>query len=160
MRQTIGGTWLLQLMIVFILLFVGFIILTLNYSKTIKIKNETISMMEKYEGLNEQSIGLVNNYLASSNYKVTGLCSSDDTSGVYGAYDLSATTLEQAQAGKKYYYCVKKYKGTNTTYYYQISLFYKFNLPVIGETSSFVIKGTTTNFQPKDSSIYDDVIGG
>ena len=45
MRQTIGGTWLLQLMILFILLFVGFIILTLNYSQTINIKNEVITMV-------------------------------------------------------------------------------------------------------------------
>ena len=42
MRQTIGGTWLLQLVIVFIILFVGFIILTLNYSKTVTLKNELI----------------------------------------------------------------------------------------------------------------------
>ena len=50
-------------MIVFIILFVGFIILTLNYSKTVTLKNELIDMFEKYEGINSQSIELVNNYL-------------------------------------------------------------------------------------------------
>ena len=74
MRQTIGGTWLLQLMILFILLFVGFIVLTLNYSRTVKIKNELINMFEKYEGLNDASIELVNNYLLYTGYDVEGVC--------------------------------------------------------------------------------------
>lgn len=160
MRQTIGATWVLQLMIVFILLFVGFIVLTLNYSRTVKIKNEMIDMIEKYEGLNEQSIELVNNYLIYTNYNVEGVCVSDDNeTGVYGAYDLTSTELEPARTGERYYYCIKKYRGTNTSNYYQITIFYKFNLPVIGDTSSFTIKGSTSNFQSKDESIYNGVIG-
>ena len=74
MRQTIGGTWIMQLMILFILLFVGFIILTLNYSKTVKVKNEVVSMFEKYEGLNEESIKLVNEFLLASGYAGMGEC--------------------------------------------------------------------------------------
>lgn len=162
MRQTIGGTWLLQLMIVFILLFVGFIVLTLNYSRTVRIKNEMIDMIEKYEGLNEQSIELVNNYLIYTNYNVEGVCVSNggDTKGIYGAYDLTSNELEPAREGQKYYYCIKKYKGANTSNYYQITIFYKFNLPVIGDTSSFTIKGSTSNFQSNDENDYSDVIGG
>ena len=160
MRQTIGGTWLLQLMILFILLFVAFIILTLNYSKTVKIKNEVLSIIEKYEGLNDRSIGLVNNYLTASNYGVTSACVSEETSGIYGALDLSSSSLEVARPDVKYYYCVKKYNGNSTSNYYQITLFYKFNLPVIGDTSRFSIKGTTTNFQAFDNANYEYVIGG
>ncbi|CDF11556.1 unknown [Mycoplasma sp. CAG:776] len=161
MRQTIGGTWLLQLMILFILLFVGFIVLTLNYSRTVKIKNELINMFEKYEGLNDASIELVNNYLLYTGYDVEGVCvpNGDSETGVYGALDLNSTKLEPAREGEKYYYCVKKYKGANTTNYYQITIFYKFNLPIIGDTSSFTIKGTTSNFQAQDDKQYENVIG-
>ena len=161
MRQTIGGTWLLQLMILFILLFVGFIVLTLNYSRTVRIKSEMIDMFEKYEGLNESSIELVNNYLVYTGYDVEGVCVSDedDETGVYGARDLSSTSLEPARRGVDYYYCVKKYRGANTTNYYQITIFYKFNLPIIGDTSSFTIKGSTSNFQSNDDRDYEDVIG-
>ena len=79
--------------------------------------------------------------------------------GVYGALDLNSTKLEPAREGEKYYYCVKKYKGANTTNYYQITIFYKFNLPIIGDTSSFTIKGTTSNFQAQDDKQYENVIG-
>ena len=161
MRSTIGGTWLLGLMIVFIMLFVGFIVLTLNYSRTVRIKNEMIDMVEKYEGLNEQSIELVNNYLIYTNYDVEGTCVSrgEDTTGIYGSKNLNNTNLEPVREGEKYYYCIKKYDGTNTTNYYQIMIFYKFNLPVIGDTSSFIIKGTTSNFQSNDEDRYEDAIG-
>lgn len=161
MRHTIGGMWLLQLMVLFIFLFAAFIILTLNYSKTIKIKNEMISMIEKYEGLNDASIELVNNYLLSAGYNTTGVCTNNiNKSGIYGATDLFETTLEEAQPGEKYYYCVKKYRGTNLTNYYQVAIFYKFNLPVIGETSHFNVKGTTSNFHASDDIAYSCTIDG
>lgn len=156
MRQSIGGIWLLQLVVLFILLFVGFIILTLNYSRSVRIKNEAISIVEKYEGLNETSIRNVNTFLYSSGYGATGVCTNEEKNGLYGALDLSRSTLEEARANVKYFYCVKKLKGTNTTNYYQLTLFYKFNLPVIGDRAGFSVKGTTTNFQSLDSEEYNE----
>ena len=85
MRHTIGGTWLLQLVIIFILLFAAFIILTLNYSRTVKLKNELIDMVEKYEGLNTGSITLVNNYLIYNGYTTQGVCLSS-TGRRYAGY--------------------------------------------------------------------------
>ncbi len=160
MRHSIGGMWLLQLMVLFIFLFAAYIILTLNYSKTIKIKNEVVSMIEKYEGLNDASLELVNNYLTTAGYSTLGVCSTKEQSGIYGANDLFSTSLEEAVPGEKYYYCVKKYRGTNLTNYYQVALFYKFNLPVIGETSHFNVKGTTSNFHSVDDEDYCYTIDG
>lgn len=159
MRQSIGGVWIFQLMILFILLFVGYIILTIQYSKTVKMKNEVITMYEKYDGLNEQSIALVNQYLESSHYTATGVCTKKAVSGLYGALSLQDDELEEAEPNRKYYYCIKKYKGANKTRYYQVTLFYRFNLPIIGDTTRFMIKGTTTNFQSNDPEIYKSVIG-
>ncbi|MCM1052580.1 MAG: hypothetical protein NC483_01195 [Ruminococcus sp.] len=150
MRQTIGGTWLMQLMILFILLFVGYIVLTLSYSKSIRLKNEVVTMVEKYNGLHDESVSLINNYLSSSGYTARGNCTATSGTGVYGATDLKIMALEEAQPNKKYYYCVKKFKGANTTKYYQVTLFYKFNLPILGNISGFTVRGTTSNFQTSD----------
>lgn len=150
MRQTIGGTWLMQLMILFIMLFVGYIILTLNYSKTLRVKNEVVGMIEKYDGLNDASIELVNNYLETSGYNAMGICTTDSLVGLYGSDNLKSFVLEQAVPNKKYYYCVKKYAGASTSKYYQVTLFYKFNLPVLGSLSGFTVRGTTSNFQTSD----------
>ena len=158
MRSSIGSTWLLQLMVIFIFLFAGFIILTINYSKTVKVKNELVNIVEKYEGINDTSVQVLNNYLYASGYIATGVCNQDGSSGVYGAASLTDRTLEPAAAKKKYYYCVKKFKGLKGTSYYQISVFYKFNLPFLGAMSGFVVKGTTSNFKASDSSSYGSAV--
>ena len=68
MRQAIGTTWIMQLVIIFMLIFVAFLALTINYTKAFKIKNELVTIIEKYEGLNygtsnqSGSIDLINNY--------------------------------------------------------------------------------------------------
>ncbi len=158
MRQSIGSTWIFQLMILFIFLFAGYIILTINYSKTVKIKNEVISIVEKYEGLNDYSIKLVNNYLTAQGYSASGKCSTKDEAGVYGGL-LVSDKLEKAVPNRKYDYCIKKYKGTGVTNYYQIVVFYKFNLPVIGNASGFTVRGTSNNFKAFDNDLYKEEVG-
>ena len=98
MRQATGGTWLLQLMILFILLFVAFITLTLNYSKTNKVKNDVLTIIEKYEGLNDQSLEIVDNMLITSGYNGKGHCEAG--SGVYGNKELKGK-LETASNSEK-----------------------------------------------------------
>lgn len=158
MRQSIGGSWLIGLMVLFILLFAGYIILTIDYNKSVRVKNEAINLVEKYEGLNEEAITLLNNYLKGTGYMTTGKCGEQD--GMYGALSLEDNELEETVNGQNYYYCIKKYKGANTSYYYQIALFYRFNLPVLGDTSKFTIKGSTSNFQPKDDLQYAKSVDG
>lgn len=158
MRQSIGGSWLIGLMVLFILLFAGYIILTIDYNKSVRVKNEAVTLIEKYEGLNEESITLVNNYLMGVGYSTTGKCGVQD--GLYGAISLESNELEEVEEGQNYYYCVKKYKGANTTYYYQMSLFYRFTLPVLGDTSRFTIQGSTSNFQAKDDVKYAKTVDG
>ena len=41
----------MQLVIIFTLIFVAFISLTINYTRAFKTKNELVSMIEKYEGI-------------------------------------------------------------------------------------------------------------
>ncbi len=160
MRTNLGSTWFMQLMILFILIFAGYIILTLNYSRTIKIKNEAVAMIEKYEGMNDSSIKLVNDFFINSRYETMGVCVKEEENGVYGLADLNSTMLEPAEPGKKYYYCMKKFKGTSRSYYYQLTLFYEFNLPFIGNTGSYTVRGTTTNIHSADSDSYSSIIGG
>jgi len=162
MRQTFGGTWTLQLMILFILVFVGYILLTLDYSRTIKVKNEAISIIEKYNGLNDTSITALNTFLSTSGSYTTGVCENED--GVYGSKSLdtnfASNTLEKADGSREYYYCIRKYPGTGKTNYYQLTLFYRFNLPVLGDIAAFKAIGSTSNFDSDDLEEYCTSVGG
>ena len=50
MRQAIGSTWVLQLVIIFMLIFVAFLALSINYTKAFRVKNELVTMIEKFLG--------------------------------------------------------------------------------------------------------------
>ena len=157
MRETIASTWVYQLVIVFILLFVGFLVLSITYTKNYKNKNEMISIIEKYEGVNDDSIKIINNYLAYNNYRAKGKC--DASKNWLGSTDLKSNVLEKVKNDTKYYYCIRKEysankgsgngqtskSGKKSKKYYQIKTFFKFNLPILGDFATFSIDGTTND---------------
>lgn len=148
MRQAIGTTWIMQLVIIFMLIFVAFLALTINYTKAFKIKNELISIIERNEGIKETadgSVGLINNYLLYNNYTVQGSCEV----GEYGGKDLNINTISEVIAGEKYSYCVKKISTSTPTTpkraRYEVRIFFRFSLPIIGDLITFPVEGTTIN---------------
>ncbi len=155
MREAIGGTWLTQLIIVFMLIFVAFLALSLNYTKAFKIKNELLTIIEKREGFtdgDDGSIAIINNYLRANNYHAQKGCSVDS----YGVTDLNSTSIELVtNSSKKYYYCVKKIaapaSNNDAKAYYKISTFFYFNLPVLGDIFTFEVNGSTGDINnPQD----------
>lgn len=143
MRETVGATWIYQLVIVFILIFVAFLALTMNYTKAFKVKNDVLSIVEKYEGFSKKSISIINNYLLSNGYKTTNDCYSNEM----GSQDLTSDVLKKATSGQKYYYCVSKIPTATETRAnrakYKIRIFFRFDLPVIGHLYTFEVDGTT-----------------
>lgn len=154
MRQTIGTTWIFQLVILFTLLFAGYIALTINYSKSFKVKNEVLSLIEKNQGMTDNGVKLINNYLTQSGYKQMGTCSANDTSGTttYGAKSLGTESInnifEPANAGTKYYYCFAKVLSHHSYFtsraYYKVKLFFRVDLPVLGDLYAFDVDGQTS----------------
>ena len=158
MREAIGGTWITQLVIIFMLIFVAFLALSLNYSKAFQMKNEMLTMIEKKEGLttgSNGSIALINNYLAMNNYHVKKSCKI----GTYGVSDLRGTTIEQVtNDGKTFYYCIEKIKSPSSKHtnqvFYKVNMFFYFNLPVVGDIFKFTINGATNDIRfPADNLI-------
>lgn len=147
MRQAIGSTWLMQLVIIFMLIFVAFLALSINYTKAFKTKNELVNMIEEREGIGSGeetgALMLINNYLNYNNYSKKGRCETDE----YGVRDLNSATLEAVEDGNKYYYCVKKISSSTDTLpdraRYQIRIFFNFSLPVLGDIFTFSVEGTT-----------------
>lgn len=146
MRETIGGTWITQLVIIFIFIFVAFLALSLNYSKAFRVKNETLNFIEKNEGFTNKTVEKINNYLTYTGYNTTDTCEI----GSYGVAKLNNTAYEKVEKSgkdKEYYYCVEKVESPTTNFkyraYYKVELFFKFNLPVIGDIFTFRINGQT-----------------
>ena len=51
MREAIGGTWLFNLVIFFVLLFAGYMCLSINYSKAFNVKDKIINEIERNGGI-------------------------------------------------------------------------------------------------------------
>lgn len=152
MRQTIGATWVFQLALIFTLIFAAYLALTINYSKSFRVKNEVLSIIEKSQGFTDDGLKLVNNYLVSSAYRTTGKCSFSDAGIVYGVksldYEASTGVVERAEPNREYYYCFTKIANYHSYFknrgYYRIKLFFKFDLPVIGDIYTFDVDGQTS----------------
>ena len=158
MREAIGGTWITQLVIIFMLLFVAFLALSLNYTKAFKVKNELLSIIEKNEGVttgDDGTIGIINNYLKINGYKISKTCEIDS----YGVTDLNNNTIELVTNNrKKYYYCIRKIASPSSNnegkVFYKVNIFFYFNLPVLGDIFTFDINGATGDIiNPADNLI-------
>ena len=143
MREVSGSTWVFQLMIIFILIFACFLCLVINYSKAYRVKNEMISIIEKYEGVSPTSEDIINNYLLRESYVTLGSCPTNEE--WYGV-NIDNGGYETARRGTQYHYCFKYSYTADRQIYYDIIVFYKFNLPIIGELMTFQVNGTTETF--------------
>jgi hypothetical protein len=138
MRETIGSTWIFMLIISFTLIFAGFLVLALSYSKVYKMKNELTSIIEKYEGLTPESEQIINDYLTNSNYRTTGYCKV----GSY-ASDTLMTISKVTDDKKQYYYCIDTRLNKQGKTVFTVTMFYDFNLPIFGQLMKYNIKGET-----------------
>ena len=168
MRESIGGTWTMQIVIVFILFFVAFITLTINYTRAFKVKNEIISIIEREDGFTYSASNkiqdgagareLIASYLTNNGYSAKGRCDLNWTGvtsiDINKADDDSIYQLvDDAHKNDKYYYCIQKIqvpvKGKanpekynyNNRAYYRVRLFFKFSIPVFGDLTTFKVEG-------------------
>ena len=62
MKTVSESTWSFQLIIFFILIFACFLTLILSYSKAYTIKNRMLTIIEKYEGVTDESAKIINSF--------------------------------------------------------------------------------------------------
>ena len=143
MRQSIGTTTMFQAALAFTFIFAAFISLAITYNKVFKAKNEVLSIIEKYEGINQTSIELINNYLKNTGYREKNKCVVDNE---FGIKNFDSLMPEEANNNEKYYYCLSSELNGNFVNY-NVKLFYKFNLPILGVLITFNITGQTKSIK-------------
>ena len=126
----------------------------ISFSRVAKIKNEVLSIIEKYDGINNSSIALINKYLTTSGYNVEGKC--ENVGEVKAVNDLTGSVVS-VSSGEKYLYCIEKEYNTRnnviTSVNYEITLFYKFDIPILGDIATFTVKGKTIDLIDRDSNL-------
>ena len=135
MRESIGGAWILGIVMTFIVLFASFLAISINYAKAFKVKNNVVDLIEKNEGMTDNAVSDIYGYLQSQGYILKGKCSAG-----YKGFDKNGDTTTDAL------YCVKKNDVNDTAInkaYYSIEVFFRLDLPIFGELFTFKVSGET-----------------
>ncbi len=138
MREAIGSETIFKAVLFFTLIFAAFITVAITYNKAYKMKNEAMFILEKYEGVNEQSINIINNFLKKNGYNTQGVCESDEV----GVASLTESNTNNGNGKDKYFYCLKTTSKNNRNYV-TVKVFFKFSIPVFGDIVTFKITGET-----------------
>lgn len=146
MKEAIGGGWLLGFVIVFVVLFSGYLAVSINYTKSFKIKNKIINLIETNEG-----------FTKSKNFDLNSLSKDElnkDKSTEakifkalkdIGYYTTSDVNCDPVEDGKEIGggYCVKRITTVGIGSYYKVKTFILFDLDFINFTIQIPIKGET-----------------
>ena len=131
MKESVGYTVSLNIMIIFIAIVVAFLCAALIYFKSNKVSNIITSSVEKYEGYNDSSKDEIAMQLASIGYgshAITCAAIIEEKGVKNGACDIQGDTSERGVLG----YCVYKCEEMNGEYYYyKIRTNMMLNIPII-----------------------------
>ncbi len=144
MREAVGSYFLTTIFIVFVLLFAGYMCLSINMNKAYKVKNEIINIIQKNNGLDGNSLTQIQDFMKRVGYRTTGSC--DNGEEGYG--------VEGSSTNNRAVFCIKEmetvYSSSSHTEvqfppsaYYQVKVFFAVDLPVVRHFFTFGLKGST-----------------
>lgn len=163
MREAIGASWIMGIVLTFIALFSGYLAFSINYSKAFRVKDGIIDRLEKHNGPNcgagsgcQGSIDDINKFLTEVGYNSKGDCSKifgDSELDYIGVTDDYVTSNPTSGT---YNYCIQRVTAYNqqgqlNAAYYKVVVFFSLSVPVLDFGSSFHVSGETINmYYPED----------
>lgn len=149
MKQSIGTTYLLNIVFIFLILLFAFLSATISYYKAYKVNTRILQAIEKYEGYNGNAQTEINNILGSIGYNAgnSNRCNATKGKGTLirggvGSSNINTKniTYKTNLNSERYDYCVYLYKdtkgnkGKNYYYSYGVITYIHMNIPIIDAT--------------------------
>ena len=157
MREAVGSYFLTTIFIIFVVLFTGYMCLSINMNRAYKVKNEIINIIQKNNGLDEEALNQIQDYMTKVGYRTTGNCGlNENDKASWKGY-----SINKGRDDNKAVFC---YKDMTTEYfvdnhtkvqfpkatYYQVKVFFSVDLPIVRQLFTFALKGSTKKlFYPK-----------
>jgi hypothetical protein len=119
MREALGGSLILKIILIFITLYIAFLAIALSYSNSFKAKNIIVSIIEEnegYPGSNDSTVIKINSKLEAISYSIDN-------------YKVTAHKVTE--------------KGVRNGYYYQVTTYIIFDFPIVNIFFRFPITGKT-----------------
>lgn len=159
MKEAIGGTWLFGIVITFIVFFTTFISFSTNYARVFKVKDEVLTIIERYKGVNASSVAKINERLSGLGYSGKGKCvdnsgeKSSSTKNYSRWLGFNHGGGDPIKNSNRSNYCIRRYlisSGTTgpighpTSAYYQVVVFFELDWPVVGSLFNTRVDGETS----------------
>lgn len=177
MKEAVGGTWIFTIVIVMISLFTAFISISTNYSRTFKVKDKIIAILEDKRGINHTSISRINSELNKIGYNSTGKCIPSNApayaynAGEWYAFSRNNDNSVVGENSGQINYCIKV---TNTDMvsasgvssgaighparsYFTVMVFFKLDIPVLRDVFALQISGETSSIT--NAVVDSDIVG-
>lgn len=142
MKESIGYTVTLNIVIIFITIVFAFISITVVYFKSNKVSNIITNVIEKREGYYEITKTEINTNLEGLGYARKPVNCEKYHNAIRGSERDSCESLADGKNGYCVFYCTEKFNG-QCYYYYKISTNLMINMPIINSILDIPIFSNT-----------------
>lgn len=146
MRESIGSTFLYNIIFIFIIIVMGILTATLNYYKAYKVNNYILNIIRDNSGYNANAVTRINDILSSYGYSEGGNNAQNRCPRRGNGRVPTMITAQKVKANTNYFYCVYYYpdetkKNSNDVnadnrplyYAYGVTTFISIDLPIAGQ---------------------------
>lgn len=142
MKEGVGYTVTLNIVIIFIVIIFTFLSGILIYFKSNKVSNVITDAIEKYEGYNEKAINEISLKLSSLGYNVNKITCSTSVNSSDNDHSIKCNIIDNENAKGKNGYCVYLC-NEGEYYYYKVRTNMIVNIPIINNILNFPIYSNT-----------------
>lgn len=139
MREAVGNTFIVGIIITFVIVFIVLFATSTSYTKAYKIKNRMIDIIESNGGVTAQTYTEIDEFLGSIGYRVNVSGQSCPTR--------HQGTLVNGGRSSGYRYCIYEFgsSGTNENRgsYYGVTAYMYFDVPVLSTLLEMPVYGET-----------------
>ena len=141
MRESFGGAFMIKLVLIFIVIYVSFMAVAVNYAKAFRVKNNVINILEQNEFQIGDSIDIIDEYLKNVPYDLSKIDSipSNCNNVTFGNTDKSKDTVLTGRG-----VCITQLgdKGSHKIYY-KVTTYIAIDFPFFGINMTLPISGET-----------------
>ena len=138
MRQAVGGSLLMNLVVIFTAIIVLFFVSIISYSKAYGVKNRIISIIEKYDNYNMYTASEIDADLKNIGYR-SATSNKCDSQNIMNRVNSIAKGVTPVKLNNNYNYCLYRIGNQNDSHYYVIVTFVSFDFPLISNTVTFPV---------------------
>lgn len=138
MREAIGSTFIYNIIIVFIVITVAFLVATLSYMKAFKVNGTIAKSIERFEGYNSLSVKDIENSMDTLGYHQNV---KNESCPIHKHKGVVYTPITEFQTN--YRYCIYEYPVENGYFIYGILTYIKMDIPIAGGAFSLPVYSET-----------------